>query len=71
MSIEVRYQACTTHCDYCDNTLPGAADRRDALRKMQRAGWERRRARGEWLDICPDCLFEEKFGDAHERNDGV
>ena len=31
----------------------------------------RRRARGEWLDICPDCLFEEKFGDAHERNDGV
>lgn len=38
---------------------------------MQQAGWERRKVDGEWMDICPDCLFEEKFGDAHERNDGV
>lgn len=29
---------------------------------MRQAGWEGRKVDGEWLDICPDCLFEEKFG---------
>ena len=69
MSIEVRYQACTAHCDYCDNALHGAADRRDALRKMGQAGWERRKVGGERLDICTDWLIEEKFGATGERND--
>ncbi len=68
MSVEVRYQACTAHCDYCDNSLYGAADRRDALQMMRQAGWERRKVDSEWLDICPDCLFEEKFG---EGSDGA
>lgn len=67
MSIELRYRACTAHCDYCDNTLHGAADGRDALRMMRQAGWERRKVGVELIDICPDCLFEEKYGKGNDE----
>ena len=59
MSIE-RYHRCVSLlCDYCGNRL--ALDRPDEAHKARRAaGWEVRISKGEFLDICPDCIFEEK-----------
>lgn len=59
MSIE-RYHRCVSLvCDYCGSRL--ALDRPDEAHKARRAaGWEVRIAKGDMLDICPDCVFEEK-----------
>ena len=53
-------------CDYCEAELPAELSFRDALRAMYEKGWERRKVRGEWVDVCADCLFEEK-GYANEQ----
>lgn len=60
MSIEKFYGQYTPHCDYCEKTLPGEFSFADAIQAKQDAGWERRKVDGEWLDICDDCIFEEK-----------
>lgn len=60
MSIERFYGQYTPCCDYCEKTLPGEFSFADAIRAKKNAGWERRKVDGEWLDICDDCIFEEK-----------
>ena len=59
MSVERYIRACSLVCDYCGKRI--SLDRSDEARKARRAaGWEIRIAAGEFLDICDDCIFEEK-----------
>ncbi|MBQ3072346.1 MAG: hypothetical protein IJD20_03525 [Oscillospiraceae bacterium] len=59
MSIERYYQTCSLTCDYCGKQL--SLERPDDAAKARRAaGWEVRTCDGEMLDICDDCIFEEK-----------
>lgn len=67
MSIERYYKSCSLVCDYCGARLD--LDRPDEARKARRAaGWEVRISRSEILDICNDCIFEEK---GYENDDQV
>ncbi len=66
MSIEKYYRYYTAVCDCCGARLPGEERWEDARRAKQAAGWESRKVDGEWEDVCPDCLFEEK-GYANEK----
>lgn len=58
--IERYYGNYTPVCDYCEKRLPGELSWRDAIRAKHEAGWESRKSGGEWVDVCNDCLFEEK-----------
>ena len=59
MSVERYYRACSLVCDYCGKRL--SMERADEARKARlAAGWEVRIENGEFLDICDDCIFEEK-----------
>lgn len=59
MSIERYIGTCSLVCDYCGKQI--LMERADEVRKARlAAGWERRNANGEFLDICDDCIFEEK-----------
>lgn len=68
MSIEKYYRYYTAVCDCCGARLPGEERWEDARRAKQAAGWESRKVDGEWEDVCPDCLFEEKGYDNDENN---
>lgn len=66
MSVERYIRACSLVCDYCGRRIP--MDRPDEARKVRRAaGWEVRIAHGEFLDICDDCIFEEKGYEQDEK----
>lgn len=57
--IERYYNTCSLVCDYCGSRI--ALARPDEAHKARRAaGWEVRISKGEILDICTDCIFEEK-----------
>lgn len=58
--IERFYGQYTPCCDYCEKTLPGQPSFGAAIQAKKDAGWESRKVDGEWVDICDDCLFEEK-----------
>lgn len=60
MSIERYYSNYTAVCDRCEARLPGALSFMDAVHAKRQAGWESRKIKGEWEDLCTDCLFEEK-----------
>ena len=60
MSIERYGRQFTPVCDYCGERLPGSERFDDAVRAKQEAGWESRKVKGEWEDICTDCQFIEK-----------
>ena len=59
MSIERYYSNYSLVCDCCGKRL-GADSFEDARRLKTQEGWESRKVDGEWMDICDDCLFEEK-----------
>lgn len=62
MSMEWFNRSQSIVCDYCEKRLPleWGAGAEEAHKKRCAAGWEIRRAQGKILDICPDCIFEEK-----------
>lgn len=59
MSIERYYSNYSLTCDLCGKRL-GADSFEDARRLKTQQGWKSRKVDGEWMDICDDCLFEEK-----------
>lgn len=66
--IERRYHTFIASCDRCGKRLPGADSWTDALKATRNAGWESRLVEGDYIDICTDCLFEEKGYDNDENN---
>ncbi len=72
MSIERYYRQYTPICDCCGARLPGEGSWADALRAMRGAGWESRKSKGKWKNICTDCQFEEKgYGHDHIEGGGI
>ena len=62
-SIERFYNFYTPICDCCEKELPAEESFQDAVDAKRRAGWKSRKDdRGQWEDICPDCLREERAG---------
>lgn len=62
MSMEWYNRSQSIVCDYCGKRLPLEwGDGAEAAHKKRcDAGWETRRVKDEILDICDDCIFEEK-----------
>lgn len=66
MSIDRFYRQYTPICDCCGLRLPGEGSWADAIRAAREAGWESRKVKDRWKNICTDCQFEEKgYGHDH------
>ncbi len=61
-------------CDYCeDAVLPAELTFEDAVRAMNRAGWETRMIpKTKYrLNVCRECLEEEMYGTQKQEQQGI
>jgi len=66
VSIEKYYRAYSLVCDYCGKRLPIERPA-EAHKSRREAGWGIRLSKGDLLDICDDCIFEEKGYEDNEQ----
>ncbi len=43
-------------CDICNDVVRNFDDFYDAVQFKKDEGWKSRKIKGEWCDICPECL---------------
>jgi len=55
--ISKEYGKYTLICDICEAGTDDEFDSfQDAIDAREDIGWKSKRVKGEWVDICPDCI---------------